>query len=129
MKILLTAFIVALLLGNVSAGITALPDIPKPKLSAFGAILVAEKILAKSPQAYQIVGVDWAQASTFQPRDRGDLIFSPGKDDPNAYCWFVSYAYHDPDKANPRPFNAIGVVRINNDGTQGAFDGLEGPRT
>jgi hypothetical protein len=127
---ILTTILVALLIGHCMAGTAVLPEIPAPKLTASQAIEVAKQRMGDSTN-FTLVGIDWCKSSTFQPRFNDGTQYSPGKDHPDDYSWFLTYVYKDDQMEKgltgmgiKRQFNAVHVIRVKDDGQIGAFVGF-----
>ncbi len=126
-----TFFLAALLttqfVGHCSGGLGILPEVAVPKLTATEVLAIAQKNMAKSTNSFVLVAVDWYKASDFQPRFNDGITYSPGRDDPEGYSWFVTYLYRDEELQKnlhvKRRFNTVRVMRIKDNGQKGEFGG------
>ncbi len=107
-----------------------LPEVPVPKLTATQALAIAQKRLSNAKN-FTLVGIEWCKASDFKPRFSDGTQYSPGNDHADEYSWFVTYVYRDEEVADAfkkmgitRQFNAVSIVRINNDGQVASFVGF-----
>lgn len=128
--LLFISFVVTDLIGQCLAGTSTLPEIPAPKLSVPQVLGIVHQQMQNSTN-YMVVGIDWYQASAFQPRI-GDARYSPAGDDPNDYSWFVTFVYKDEQTEKrrgelgiKRQFNSAVVLRIKDDGKIGKFVGVQ----
>jgi hypothetical protein len=136
MKTTLLTILCLLGLHRATAGTSLLPEIPPSKLTIPAVLAIAQKRIPTNTVTFTnccVIAINWCKASDFQPR-LGDAHWSPGFDDPEKYCWFVTYLYRDLERektdrqfgSNPtRQFNSCGVIRVKDDGTIGQFIGFQ----
>jgi hypothetical protein len=124
---LLTLLLILQLLGRGMAATALVPEVPPHKLTATGALAIAEKQLGKDAGRFTLVGLEWFKSSEFKPRYFDGTQYTAGDDHPDDYCWFVTYLYKR--EAGPgasgsgRKFDEVLVIRIKDDGTIGRFIG------
>jgi len=92
-------FIIGILISLQSSSfaiLLSIPDVPVPKTTAVEAIEIAQKQIKNDPKLV-LVGIDWCQASSFQPRISDGTQYHSMDDDPNGYSWFITYIYNKDD--------------------------------
>ena len=110
----------------------SIPDVPVSKTTAIEAIAIAQKQVKNDPKLV-LVGIDWCQASSFQPRISDGTQYHAMDDDPTGYSWFITYVYKDEQMekefeklGSPKiniKYNSVLVIRIKNDGSIGRLIG------
>ncbi|MEP6669111.1 MAG: hypothetical protein ABJF10_08165 [Chthoniobacter sp.] len=121
MKPLLLA--VTLLLHLATHGLAKtrpLPDVPPSALTVAQVLDIARRELGSNGDTVILVGVDWCKTSQFQPRYTTGGEFFELRQNPDEYCWFVTYLDKKADPALPadrQKFREMTVIRIKNDGT------------
>src|SRR5882672_11259277 len=122
MKILfLTAVISMHLATRWAAVLLDLPEIPVPTLAVTNVLAIAQQHVPSGFSNCTLVAVEWCKASEFQPRYSDGTHFSSDTDDPNEYCWFLTYVYTNKrlpkGDGGKRRFNSVFVLRVKDNGT------------
>jgi len=122
-----------LLMGSLphnGAGVTVLPEIPRPNLTVAQVLVIAQAHLGADHGRFTLVGVDWQRASDFKPVF-SDAQYSPAGDEPDQFSWFITYVYKDEaiakalaDLGIKREFNAVRIIRVKANGQIGAMIGF-----
>jgi len=121
MKALLLAALLSLpFVPHSLAKTRPLPDVPPSALTVTQVLDLARKELGNNADAVILVGVDWCKTSQFQPRYTTGGEFYELHQNPDEYCWFVTYLDKKADPSLPahqQKFREMTVLRIKNDGT------------